>query len=131
MVRVAGRDAAPAPLRRQRRRAYPHCGSNPGPAASSEPVQRSSSRVWAGALFFLSFLVVRAVYFPYVMFAHLWADALAVYSLPLDERRGLSDVALFAFPLTGAAFSVLQWHWAILLTKQVIKVYGGAAKKKA
>jgi len=74
------------------------------------------------ALFFLLYMGVRACYFPWVVFSHIVGDALAVFTMPLSERRGLSTAALCYAPVVGVAFALLQLYWARLLTKQVIKV---------
>ena len=80
--------------------------------------------------FVLLFMIVRAFYFPYVVFVEAWPDAYALYNtvrVPTD-RRGrptpdyISDKDLIVLPIFGLLFSLLQWYWCSMIIKQVKKM---------
>jgi len=77
------------------------------------------------AIFFLLYMCIRACYFPWVIVGQVCSDFLAMTSMPLEERQGLSIGVLAFCPLVGVAFAGLQLYWARLLTKQVLKMLGG------
>ena len=75
------------------------------------------------------FMIVRAFYFPYVVFAEAW-PGVALYNtvrVPTD-RRGrptpdyISDKDLIVLPIFGLLFSLLQWYWCSMIIKQVKKM---------
>ena len=74
------------------------------------------------ALFVLSYMVVRALYFPYVVWGCYVPDMRAVLLLPLAQRKGQSDGALWLPVFLGTAFSLLQLWWGTLLVKQLRKM---------
>ena len=74
------------------------------------------------ALFVLSYMVVRALYFPYVVWGCYAPDMRAVLLLPLAQRKGQSDGVLWLPMFLGTAFSLLQLWWGTLLVKQLRKM---------
>ena len=85
------------------------------------------------ALFVLSYMVVRAFYFPYVVWGCYTPDMRALLQLAPAQRQNVSDAELW-LPFLGSAFSVLQLYWAQLLVKQLRKMMAAkpdAAKKSA
>uniref|UniRef100_A0A7S4EU52 TLC domain-containing protein n=2 Tax=Chrysotila carterae TaxID=13221 RepID=A0A7S4EU52_CHRCT len=84
----------------------------------------------ARALFAALYMLVRAFYFPYVVFTQVLPDAWAVYSLPAAERASASTFALLFIPTFGVLFSLLQWYWASLIARQVAKLLAPDHKPK-
>jgi len=74
------------------------------------------------AVFVLSYMLVRALYFPYVVWGCYVPDMRAVLLLPLAQRKGQSDGALWLPTFLGTAFSLLQLWWGMLLLKQLRKM---------
>ena len=74
------------------------------------------------AVFVLSYMLVRALYFPYVVWGCYVSDMRAVLLLPLAQRKGQSDGALWLPVFLGTAFSLLQLWWGTLLVKQLRKM---------
>jgi hypothetical protein len=86
------------------------------------------------ALFVLSYMVVRAFYFPYVVWGCYTPDMRALLQLAPEQRQNVSDAELWLPFFLGSAFSVLQLYWAQLLVKQLRKMMlaqPDAAKKSA
>lgn len=67
-------------------------------------------------------MVVRGVYFPWVVWGSYLADMRALLQLPLARRQNVSDAALWTPFFLGTAFSVLQLYWGQLLVKQLRKM---------
>ena len=57
-------------------------------------------------------------------------DMRAVLQLPLAQRKGQSDGALWLPVFLGSAFSLLQLWWGTLLVKQLRKMMQAAPAKK-
>ena len=59
-------------------------------------------------------------------------DMYEALALPLDsdQRRGMSDAALWGVCLCGLLFSVLQWYWGLLIMGQARKMLRGGEKVK-
>lgn len=75
------------------------------------------------------FMLVRAIYFPYVMFTQAIPDIVASLRLgttPSGEMIGLATIGT-----GGVILTCLQVYWAFLIVKQVQKMLsGGAGKEK-
>lgn len=82
--------------------------------------------------FAFAFMLVRFCYFPYVVVAVAMPDMYEALALPLDsdQRRGMSDAALWGVCLCGLLFSVLQWYWGLLIMGQARKMLRGGDKVK-
>ena len=74
------------------------------------------------AAFVLAYLLVRGLYFPYVVWGRYTPDMLALLALPLADRQHMSDMQLWTPFLLGSAFSVLQLYWGYLLIQQLRKM---------
>ena len=72
--------------------------------------------------FFLAYMGMRAIYFPYVVFGAALPDLMHWLRVPPAERAGVSDAALQVPVLLAALFCLLQWYWAYLLVKMVAKM---------
>ena len=81
------------------------------------------------ALFFILYMSVRAVYFPWVV-SRILSDFMAMATMPLAARGGLSLSSLAFCPIVGLAFAFLQLYWARLLTKQVVKMLAPPPSEK-
>ena len=82
-------------------------------------------------IFFLLYMVLRAVLFPYVIFTSVVADYLSVLQLSQADPKVLRGVPLPLLTLTPAAgvlFAFLQVYWGWLLIKQVRKLLAPPAK---
>lgn len=79
--------------------------------------------------FAVLFLLVRAISFPYVSFVSVIPDIVQVASLPLEERRGVSAVPLYAMAILNLFFSCLQFYWGTLVLRQAIKALMPSKKK--
>jgi len=81
--------------------------------------------------FALSYLLVRAIYFPYVVFTSVLPDLLFVASLPDDDRSGASVGKIYFLAMAALGFVFLQLYWGTLVAKQLIKaIFGGSSDKK-
>ena len=74
--------------------------------------------------FVLAYFIVRAVYFPWVVFGYTIPDLMTFLALPASDpmRGGYSDSALITPVAVAIAFTILQWYWAYLLVKQIQKM---------
>lgn len=80
----------------------------------------------ARGTFTLSFIVVRTVWFPIVVFASVLPD---LVSITRSSTQGSGHVALAVAGICfSVAFTALQWFWSWLLLKQVMKMLRGAAR---
>lgn len=82
-------------------------------------------------IFFLLYMVLRAVLFPYVIFSSVVADYWSVLQLSKADPKVLRGVPLPLLTLTPAAgvlFAFLQVYWGWLLIKQVRKMMAPPAK---
>ena len=79
--------------------------------------------------FALLFLLVRAISFPYVSFVSVIPDIVKVAALPLEERRQVSVVPLYAMATLNLFFSCLQFYWGTLVLRQVVKALNKPSKK--
>jgi len=76
----------------------------------------------ARAGFILSFIALRTLYFPYVIFFQVLPDLLGL----LPSRPDAVGVAwLYVAMAFALAFTTLQLYWSVLLAKQVHKVIRG------
>ena len=76
----------------------------------------------ARVAFVLAYALMRAVYFPWVVFANGIPDLIRALALPTEQRANVSDTMMFAPWLLGVPFCLLQWYWGVLLVKQIVKV---------
>jgi|TARA_B110000003_G_C16507095_1_gene479687 hypothetical protein len=70
------------------------------------------------------FLMMRAIYFPYVVGFMLLPD---IYNLLQDSRSGANEQVLYGIALSASSLTLLQLYWATLILKQVAKI--GKKKK--
>lgn len=78
------------------------------------------------ALFAISFLILRGVYFPYVSFCCAIPDLFAAYQNPPD---GVPMWTGYFLIIMIASFTCLQIYWSVLVAKNVRKVLrGGSAE---
>eukprot|EP00977_Amphora_coffeiformis_P007485 scaffold1640_cov161-Amphora_coffeaeformis.AAC.8 len=75
-------------------------------------------------LFAVFFLLTRCVGFPYIMATTFLMDFWTAANLPDEERHGASSIALFIVFVLAVAFTGLQLHWGLLVSKQVAKALG-------
>ena len=83
-------------------------------------------------LFAVSYLAVRAIYFPYVIATGAAPDFYHVATLPPHEREGVPKGVLYFVIMFAILFSALQMHWGVLVFNQVAKALGliKSSKKK-
>jgi len=84
----------------------------------------------ARALFILSFVSLRTLWFPYVVFARVFPDLLSL----IPSRTDAASVAwLYMAMAFAVAFTGLQLYWSVLLVQQVRKALakGGDAADAA
>lgn len=86
---------------------------------------------FARVAFAISFIVVRAMYFPYVQVTGALPDFSHVASLPEEERQGVSSGVLWGVFVIGALFSILQMYWGVLVARQIVKALAPSKKKKS
>lgn len=96
----------------------------------SAPITRALNDA-VRALFVLTYTLVRALYFPYVVWGCYVPDMRAVLLLPLSQRKGQSDVALWLPVFLGTPFALLQLWWGSLLVKQLRKMMAPPPAKKS
>lgn len=72
--------------------------------------------------FALSFLVLRAAYFPYVCYRLVIPDLLELRRLPMDQRQGVTNLPLNTMVVFCSLFSALQMHWGFLIVRQIVKL---------
>ena len=80
-------------------------------------------------VFAVLFMIVRAVYFPYVVIILLLPDVVATWTNnPPDMQKSLAVVVASSVGLT-----LLQLYWAVLIGKQVMKLLNrnGSDEKKS
>jgi len=87
----------------------------------SAPLTRAFNDAVRG-VFVLSYMLVRGLYFPYVVWGCYAPDMHALLQLPLAQRNQLTDGALWLPLCLGTAFSLLQLYWGQLLVKQLRKM---------
>lgn len=90
-------------------------------AADASPALSALNNV-VRACFVLSYMLVRAIYFPYVILTGVVPDMLEMLHRPMSNRSGVSDAALLAPGVLGVCFVGLQWYWGVLLVKQLQKM---------
>jgi hypothetical protein len=78
-------------------------------------------------VFALSFLSLRALYFPYVTVMGVIPDLLTIRSLPATERPGIPNLPLDIMIVFNTMFSCLQMYWGYLVARQVIKLLLGTS----
>ena len=82
----------------------------------------------ARVLFAVSFLLARALCFPYVIALGVLRDIHALLSLPTPP---VSPAALVTVGLSGVGLTLLQLHWAKIIVDQVRGVAAGGKQGKA
>jgi len=80
------------------------------------------------AAFFVTYMFVRAILFPFVIFAYVLPDAYAVSTLDGVVLGGYSMFFVSFVPVLGVLFTILQLFWAQLLIRQVLKLFCGGIK---
>lgn len=80
-------------------------------------------------LFAISFLVLRCVLYPYIMFSTFLKDFWMAANLPEEQRHGASKGSLMVVFVLALASTGLQLHWGLLVAKQVAKAIGLAPEK--
>jgi len=101
-------------------------------AAEASPILGALNNV-VRVCFVLCYMLLRAVYFPYVVLSGVVPDMLEILRGPITNRNHVSDSALLAPGILGLCFIGLQWYWGYLLVKQVLKMLSpkeGASKSK-
>jgi hypothetical protein len=77
--------------------------------------------------FAMSFLTLRAIYFPYVAVVGVIPDLLAVRRLSPADRPGISNLLLDILVVFNMLFSGLQMYWGSLVApwcaRQVVKLW--------
>jgi len=82
--------------------------------------------------FALAFLLVRCTWFPYVMATTCLRDFWNASLLETDEdRHGVSSLTFKAVFVLSLLFTLLQLHWGILVSRQIVKALGLIPSKKA
>jgi hypothetical protein len=75
-------------------------------------------------LFAISYLALRTVTFPYVMFSTCLMDFWEAAILPDEERHGAPSWSLVGVCLLALGFTFLQINWGLLVGRQVGKAVG-------
>jgi TLC domain len=83
----------------------------------------------ARMVFAVLFLLLRTVWFPYVSVFGVLADVWSVRDLPLNQRRGVSNLPLVTMAILNVLFSCLQMYWGSLLVQQILKLVRGKSPK--
>jgi TLC domain len=83
----------------------------------------------ARMVFAVLFLLLRTVWFPYVSVFGVLADVWSVRDLPLNQRRGVSNLPLVTMAILNVLFSCLQMYWGCLLMQQILKLVRGKSPK--
>jgi len=91
---------------------------------SAHPLLHTLNAI-ARAFFILSFVALRTIWFPIVMFAQVFPDLFSL--LPhAGTAKGAMLIVAMAF---GLSFTVLQLYWSLLLFKQVHKALTASAPR--
>lgn len=87
----------------------------------------------ARVLFALLFLLVRALYFPYVVAGCLLPDVTAVWGQQERLAQLLVDrmTPLAVIVVSAVCMTLLQLYWAVLIAKQVLKLVMGGEDKNS
>ena len=79
-------------------------------------------------IFAILFMLIRTVAFPYVSVMGVMTDVLYLTSLPLDQRKGVSNFPLVVMSVLNVFFSALQLYWGSLIFPQLWKAFVGSVK---
>lgn len=77
----------------------------------------------ARVLFAVSFLAIRGIYFPYVVFRSAIPDLLEAYQNPPD---GVPQWTCYFLIGSMSAFALLQAYWGVFIGKQIKKAFAGS-----
>lgn len=80
-------------------------------------------------VFALSFLILRAVYFPYVSYRWVVPDLLEMRQLPVEQRQGVTNLPFDAMIVFCTLFAALQMYWGFLIVRQIVKLITGKPSK--
>jgi hypothetical protein len=75
-----------------------------------------SSPDWLGLLFAFLFLTIRALYFPYVSFTHVFPDVRDV------APKGIYPKGLYTMAILNILFTILQLYWGTLVVHGLVEV---------
>ena len=103
--------------------------------AEASPTLSALNNAMRG-IFVLCYMLLRAIYFPYIVLSGLVPDVLEILTRPITSRNGASDAALLAPGIIGVCMVGLQWYWGYLLVQQLRKMLspmqeGESKSKKA